>query len=98
MSEMIGLIALSAACVWVSREWAGVVDRAIAAYTQTHTPPAPPAPKAPEPVPNDILSMAYEQREEWARDSVVARARELFDELKDWGMVSHQLSQELSTP
>lgn len=83
---------------WVAMQWRSVAMHAIDAYVRVHTPPTPAPAKAPEPLPQSILSIVYGESEEWARESVAARARELYDETKDWGSVSYQLSQEMGTP
>lgn len=97
----LGLIAVAGALAywgWVAWTWRSVAMHAIDAYAKAHQVATPtPAPK-PEPLPTAILSIVYEQKEDWAQESVAARARELYEELNDWGMVSHQLSQEMGAP
>ena len=95
---MIALACALAYWGWVALSWREVARHAIDVYAQVHTPPAPAPAKAPVTLPANIMSVVYEQQEEWAQESVAARARELWDELQDWGMVSHQLEQEMGTP
>lgn len=96
-----GMIAIASALAywgWVAASWRQVAMHAIDVYERTHTAATPAPAKPVEPLPASIMSMVYEQGEEWAQESTAARARELYDELKDWGMVSYQLSQEMGTP
>lgn len=83
---------------WVAMEWRQVALRAIEAYASAHAAPTPAPAAKPEPLPTAILSIVYEQKEDWAQESVAARARELYEELNDWGLVQHQLSQEMGAP
>ncbi len=83
---------------WVAMQWRSVAMHAIDAYVRVHTPPTPAPAKAPLPIPASIMAAIYEWEDEGARESISARARELFEELHDWSMGSYQLSQEMGTP
>jgi len=81
--------------VWLALpQCIAVVDRAITAYTTVHSPAVAPAASKPVPIPGNVLSIAYRYPDDFARESVIGRARELYEESNDWGTVAYQLEQE----
>lgn len=87
-------VALAMAFAYAAWLYAPICTACISAYRDVHTPPAPPKAAVPVALPSDIVSLANRHVDDWARESVTARARELYEECGDWGMVAHQLEQE----
>ena len=89
----IGGVALACALAYAAWLYAPIVQSAISVYRDVHTVTVP-APREEAPLPQQIIHIANRQVEDWARESVAARARELYEQCKDWGTVAHQLEQE----
>ena len=90
------LAGIALACAWAYAAWlyAPIAQSAVAAYRETHTLPVRQAEAAEPVIPLNIVTYANRQVDDWAKDSIIARARELYEQTQDWGVVSQQLEQE----
>lgn len=89
----VGLTALALAWVYVARLYLPVCLAAVEAYRAAHVVTV--AEQKPQIViPPHIRAFAARYDDEFSRESVLARATELYDASKDWGTVAHHLEQE----
>lgn len=87
-------IALAIAFAYAAWLYAPLLEKAISAYKDMHTPP--PTPKTAQPIvlPAAIDAIVNRHGDDWAQELVRGRARELYEDCADWGQVALQLEQE----
>lgn len=90
------LAGIALACAWAYAAWlyAPIAQAAVTAYRDVHTLPTPQAGTPEVVIPMSVLTYANRQQDDWAKESILARARELYELTNDWGVVSQQLEQE----